>query len=141
MDVFTAPDKISPPTITTKIWKLRRSRYGPLRFMARPPIRLLMYIGRTLSGMIITANSEITPVQSTAYQQVRFVAILRFFILGEAISRYTCASVSKPLIESSECPNAMMITTIGICIQKVPLSQPCALSEKTRLAGLGDEGR
>src|SRR5271168_1626173 len=109
--------------------------------MARPPIRLLMYIGRTLSGMIITANSEITPVQSTAYQQVRLAAILRFFILGEAISRYTCASVSNPLIDNSECPNAMIMTTIGICIQMVPFSQPCALSENTRFDGLGDGGR
>src|SRR5882724_2649228 len=109
--------------------------------MARPPIRLLIYIGRTLSGMIITANREITPVQSTAYQQVRLAAILRFFILGEAISRYTCARVSNPLIDSSECPKAMMITTIGICIQNVPLSQPCALSENTRLEGLGAGGR
>ncbi len=26
MDVFTAPDRISPPTITTKMWKPSRSR-------------------------------------------------------------------------------------------------------------------
>src|SRR5665213_1654629 len=109
--------------------------------MASPPIRLLMYVGRALSGMIITANSEITPVQSTAYQQVRFAAIFRFFILGEAISRYTCARVSNPLIESSECPKAMIITTIGISIQNVPLSQPCALSANTRLEGVGAGGR
>src|ERR1700681_920275 len=109
--------------------------------MARPPIRLLIYIGRTLSGMIITANSEITPVQRTAYQQVRFAAILRFFILGEAISRYTCASVSNPLIDSSECPKAMMITTSETCIHLVPASQPCALSENTRFEGVGAGGR
>src|SRR5882757_6359153 len=109
--------------------------------MAKPPIRLLMYIGRTLSGMIITANREITPVQSTAYQQVRFAAILRFFILGEAISRYTCASVSNPLIDSRECPKAMMITTRETCIHLVPASQPCAFSENIRLDGVGAGGR
>src|SRR4029078_5977679 len=109
--------------------------------MARPPIRLFMYIGRTLSGMIITANSEITPVHSTAYQQVMLAAILRFFILGEAISRYTCASVSNPLIESSEWPKAMLMTTIGICIQKVPFSHPCASLENVRLDGFGGGGR
>src|SRR6185369_10679888 len=109
--------------------------------MASPPIRLLMYIGRMPSGMIITANSEMTPVHKSAYQQVRFAAILRFFILGDAMSRYTCASVSNPLIDSSECPKAMMITTIGICIHMVPLSQPCASWENTRFEGVGAGGK
>src|ERR1700694_5809747 len=91
--------------------------------------------------MIITAKSEITPVQRTAYQQVRFAAILRFFILGEAISRYTCASVSNPLIDSSECPKAMIITTSETCIHLVPASQPCAFSENIRLDGVGGGGK
>ena len=40
IDVFTAPDRISAPTITTKTWKPSRSSCGPARFIARPPIRL-----------------------------------------------------------------------------------------------------
>src|ERR1700693_1274602 len=69
-----------------------------------------------------------------------FAAILRFFNLGDAISRYTCASVSHPLMDSRECPKAMMIATIGNCSQNVPLSQPWASSENMRLEGTGAGG-
>ena len=37
--------------------------------------------------MIMPANTVITPVQITAYQQTIFAVIFRFFIFGYAISR------------------------------------------------------
>src|SRR4051794_9010775 len=66
--------------------------------------------------------------------------IRRFFNFGDAISRYTCASVSKPLIESSEWPNAMMIATIGNVGQTVPWNQPRLSPENWRLDGIGGGG-
>ena len=37
--------------------------------------------------MIMPANTVITPVQITAYQQTMLAVIFRFFIFGYAISR------------------------------------------------------
>ena len=70
-----------------------------------------------------------------------FPVILRFFSFGDAISRYTCASVSKPLIDSTAWPNAIMITTKGMFSQRVPFHQPKASLEKCRCAGVGAGGR
>ena len=64
------------------MWKPSRSRYGPDRFIASPPIRLSKYMDRTLSGMIMAANTVITPVQITAYQHTRLAVMRRFLSLG-----------------------------------------------------------
>ena len=50
IDVFTAPERISTPTITTKMWNTRRSSCGPARCMARPPSRLSTYCGANAVG-------------------------------------------------------------------------------------------
>src|SRR5581483_11177399 len=62
--VLTAPAMISVPTATTKMWKARRARKGPSRFMARPPMRFSRKFWRTLSGMIITAKKETSEVKT-----------------------------------------------------------------------------
>ena len=85
--VFTAPERISTPTTTTNTWNSNRRIGGPARCIASPPSRLSTYSIRTLSGMIIPANSVMTPVQTTAYMQTILPVIRRFFNFGEAISR------------------------------------------------------
>ena len=69
----------------------------------------------------------------------------RFFSFGDAISRYTWARVSNPLIDSSEWPNAMMTATIGMVHSCIVPSQPLPnhprlSSVKCRLAGVGAGG-
>ena len=39
--VFTAPDNIRNPTITTNAWNSSLSHSGPTKFIARPEIRLV----------------------------------------------------------------------------------------------------
>ena len=41
-----------------------RSRNGPARLMARPPIKFSKNCGRVLSGMIITAKNETSDVKT-----------------------------------------------------------------------------
>ena len=60
--VFTAPDRISVPTSTTKPWNSRRSGSGPTRYIESPPIRLSRKPCRGPSGMIITAKNETSDV-------------------------------------------------------------------------------
>src|SRR3954454_7077976 len=72
--------------------------------------------------------------------QTMFPAIFRFFSFGYPISRYTCASVSNPLIESSACPNAIRIPTEAIFGQKVPFSQPSASLLNVRFSIVGGGG-
>ena len=82
MEVFTAPARIRPPTKTTNMWKIKRTMYGPLKFIASPPIRLATYFGRSASGMIMLAKSVTNPVQNTAYQQTMLAVMRRFLSLG-----------------------------------------------------------
>ena len=49
--------------------------YGPARCMARPPSRLSTYSWRGLSGIIMPANTVMTPVQTTAYTQTMLPVI------------------------------------------------------------------
>src|SRR5271154_3420004 len=91
--------------------------------------------------MIIPASTVTTPVQNTEYQHTIFAVIRRFLSFGYAISRYTWASVSNPLIESSECPKAIIIATIGIWSQKVPANQPLASAAKVMFEAMGAGGR
>src|SRR5215467_2021367 len=82
----------------------------------------------------------IPPVEIVAYVQTMLPVIFRLFSFGNSISRYTCASVSKPLIESTECPKAMMTATTGIVGHHVPLNQPKPSSLNCRCAGVGGGG-
>src|SRR5947209_18273769 len=94
-----------------------------------------------LDGMIIVANTVMMQVEKNAYKQTMLPVFFRFRSLGAAISRYTCARVSNPLIESSECPKAMMIAIAGMVGQTVPVSHPVELWLKTKLCGSGAGGR
>src|SRR5262245_16271783 len=70
-----------------------------------------------------------------------FAAIFNFLSLGDSISRYTWANVSKPLIASKECPKATMMTTNDNVDHQVPYSQPRPFSgSSSRLAGVGKGG-
>src|ERR1700676_3511291 len=69
-----------------------------------------------------------------------FAVIRRFFILGYATSRYTCARVSNPLIASREWPIDTRITTNDMRAQKVPLSQPKDSLVRCRFEGVGSGG-
>ncbi len=90
--------------------------------------------------MIIIAKTVMTPVEISAYTQTMFAVIRKFLSFGYAISRYTCASVSKPLIDNSECPKATTASTIGIISQGVPCSQPCASSLRWMFSAIGAGG-
>ena len=65
MEVFTAPDKISAPTNTTKAWNAKRSGIGPARCIANPPIMLSRKPFRASSGMIMTAKNDTSEVNSS----------------------------------------------------------------------------
>src|SRR4051794_9487223 len=91
--------------------------------------------------MIMLARSVMRPVHITAYTHVMFAVIFRFFSFGDAISRYTCASVSNPLMERSECPKAAITAMAEICSQRVPASHPCASGENCKFDGMGAGGR
>ena len=54
----------------------------------------------------------------------------RFFNFGCAISRYTCASVSNPLMASSEWPRPIMMAIAVMDGASVPFSQPSASRPK-----------
>ena len=113
---------------------------GPSRLIASPPNRLSLYCGRIESGIIITARIDNNPVDIVAYTHTIFAVIRRFFNFGYAISRYTCASVSNPLIASSECPNPTTISTTGNCVQNVPCSHPRLSSFIVKFDGNGGGG-
>src|SRR5689334_12574952 len=69
-----------------------------------------------------------------------FAVSRRFLSLGCASSRYTCANVSKPLMASSEWPNATIRITKGSCVINVPSSQPQDSFVRCRLEGVGGGG-
>ena len=56
-------------------------------------------------------------------------AFLRFASFGEAISRFTCARLSSPLMASNECPKPIRMATTEMLGQTVPRSQPRASVE------------
>ena len=86
-------------------------------------------------------------------------ARIRFLSFGCSSSRFTCASVSSPLIASTECPKAimipikpMMLGALSTILYRSPsgvnhakdLSQPSELSdppEKLRFDGIGAGGK
>src|SRR5216683_4223455 len=90
--------------------------------MAMPLIKLPKYSGRTLSGMIITAKNEVRAVNRSAYTPITTAAFFRFFNLGWAISRFTWARVSSPLMASTECPNPTNKMNMVKWLSQVPFS-------------------
>src|SRR5581483_4306296 len=70
-----------------------------------------------------------------------FAVSRKFLSLGYAISRYTWASVSNPLMARIEWPNATIKTTKEIWVQKVPPSQPVDSFARWMFDGVGGGGR
>ena len=71
-----------------------------------------------------------------------FAVIRKFFSFGYAISRYTCASVSNPLIASNEWPKATTNIAELMLGQNVPWSHPseCSFSVRFAWVGIGGSG-
>src|SRR5436305_1118697 len=90
--------------------------------------------------MIIDASRMMPPVEIVAKMQTILPVIFRLFSLGYSISLYTCARVSKPLIESTEWPKAIITATTGIVGHHVPLNHPSPSSLKLRCEGVGGGG-
>src|SRR5215510_3028932 len=80
--VFTAPDNIRNPTSTTNPWNKSLKETGPTKFIARPEMRLVRYLGRSESGMIATAKKETNEVKSTEKTKITIPARIRFLSLG-----------------------------------------------------------
>ena len=67
MEVFTAPERISTPTTTTKTWNSQPQQFGPGQVHGQSAEQIVDVLRRaSSSGMIMPANSVITPVQITA---------------------------------------------------------------------------
>ena len=127
MAVFTAPARISVPTSTTNPWNISfsttraRQETSTIRRSDYPDTSRARR-----SGISITAKKRDERREQHAVQKDHVPARSRFFSLGCAISRYTCASVSNPLIASIEWPRPTRIAMSVIVRRNVPFNQPRA---------------
>ena len=65
MAVFTAPERISVPTTTTKMWKTSRATNGPVQAHGQAADQVLEDIAAaSCPGMIITAKNETSEVNT-----------------------------------------------------------------------------
>src|SRR5581483_6783881 len=109
--------------------------------MARPPIKLPKYVGRTLSGIIMTAKNETSEVNRRLYRKITSPARSRFLRLGALISRFTWARDSSPLIASTEWPKPTTKTTKVNRENHEPESHPKNPPFNFMFAGTGKGGR
>src|SRR5438309_10035724 len=110
-------------------------------YMASPLIRLAKYVGRILSGMIITAKNETSEVKSSEYRKMTSPARSRFLSFGDSISRLTCARDSSPDIASTECPNPTRTMMTVRWENHVPFNHPKVALLRVMWAGMGEGGR
>ena len=109
MAVLTAPERIRVPTSTTKAWNSSRDRHGPDQVHGQAADQVVAVLASAHASGIITDARKAVPAgeQHAVDADDQCRRACRFFSLGCAISRLTCASVSSPLMASTEWPKAM----------------------------------
>src|SRR5580765_7079978 len=72
----------------------------------------------------MTAKKDVSAVNKSAYTPITTAAFFKFLNLGWAISRFTWARVSSPLMASTECPNPTNTMTQVRWLNQLPWSHP-----------------
>ena len=134
IDVFTAPDRIRTPTITTNTWKASRKQLRPGQMHREAAEQIFDVLRRIASGIIIPASSVITPVRNhgvNANDVAGDLQVFQFRRCDLAINlreRFKTAHGEQGMAERDDDRDH------GIVGQKVPLNQPEAFVAELQIA-------